>query len=129
MVRILTFFLLLGLSATGFTQSMQEIEAVRHLNHQHEHQHDWSSYLKKSESEFQLLFSGMFLTYKSFLSSQDASNCSFYPSCSVYAIEAVRKQGPIVGIINTFDRLSRCNGMSPELYPRHPDTHLLYDPL
>jgi hypothetical protein len=41
------------------------------------------------------VFSGLFLFYKSFVSSQDAQSCSFTPSCSVYALEAVKNQGNV----------------------------------
>jgi len=37
------------------------------------------------------------------------SGCRFYPSCSVYAIEAVRDHGPIRGLWLTLRRVLRCN--------------------
>jgi putative membrane protein insertion efficiency factor len=48
--------------------------------------------------------------YQSFISSQDGENtCMFYPSCSQYAINAVRKKGLLLGMIMAADRLTRCN--------------------
>jgi putative membrane protein insertion efficiency factor len=48
--------------------------------------------------------------YQSFLSSQDGdNNCIFYPSCSQYAVNAVKKRGFFLGIIMAADRLTRCN--------------------
>lgn len=71
----------------------------------------------------------LFLGYKKFISSQDYSSCSFHPSCSVYAFEAVSKQGVIIGVLNAFDRLMRCNGMSPDHYHYDNKLNLLEDPL
>ena len=44
-------------------------------------------------------------TFTYFLGGQ----CRFTPSCSDYAIEAIRLCGPIKGIYKTFTRLLRCN--------------------
>jgi uncharacterized protein len=81
------------------------------------------------ENEYQLVFSGLFLFYKNYISSQDASQCTFSPSCSVYAIQAIQKEGIIMGVVNFFDRFSRCNGLSPEQYPYEPRQNLLLDPV
>jgi len=35
--------------------------------------------------------------------------CIFYPTCSNYAIEAIKKRGVIVGVALTVWRLLRCN--------------------
>jgi putative membrane protein insertion efficiency factor len=66
--------------------------------------------------------------YKNFISSQDASTCTFTPSCSEYAILAIKKQGVIPGMINFFDRFSRCNGLSPENYSIDLKKGVLIDP-
>ena len=71
----------------------------------------------------------MFVVYKNYVSSQDGNHCSFYPSCSEYAVESIKKKGLIVGLLAAFDRLTRCNGLSPENYPIKKGTHLLYDPV
>lgn len=36
-------------------------------------------------------------------------SCRFTPTCSSYAIEALRKHGPIKGLWLTVKRLSRCH--------------------
>lgn len=38
-----------------------------------------------------------------------APSCIYLPTCSEYAIEAVRKRGIIVGIVLAVGRLLRCN--------------------
>jgi len=35
--------------------------------------------------------------------------CRFYPTCSEYAIQSIRKYGTIEGLKKTFGRLKRCN--------------------
>jgi len=79
-------------------------------------------------NEVSLIFSASYHFYKSFISSQDANNCSFYPSCSTYAIETIKTNG-LMGIFDAFDRLSRCNGFSSDKYHKHTDSHHLHDPV
>lgn len=78
-------------------------------------------------NEIQFLFSGLFLFYKTFISSQDGQSCSFIPSCSEYGILSVKKHGVINGVMGTFDRLMRCHGLSPELYKKDQKSGLLID--
>lgn len=85
--------------------------------------------VKSSSNEFQLLFSGLFYTYKELLSSQDNSVCQFHPSCSVYAIRSIQKKGALVGILAAFDRLLRCNGNNKKDYEINREKQLLDDPV
>ena len=39
--------------------------------------------------------------------------CRFYPSCSVYAAECIRRQGPAVGLRRALWRLARCHPFHP----------------
>lgn len=111
-----------------FSQSVADIQQFRDLNPIPEKHRSWEI-AKNNSSEYEWVFSRLFLAYKAFISSQDIAACSFTPSCSVYALEAIKKQGVVVGGINFFDRFSRCNSMSPEAYSRHPKTGLLFDPV
>ena len=43
--------------------------------------------------------------YQRFLGPHWGRRCSYYPSCSNYALLAIRKHGALVGSIMTFDRL------------------------
>ena len=38
-----------------------------------------------------------------------APSCRYLPTCSEYAIEAIEKRGPAVGILKTLWRVLRCN--------------------
>lgn len=87
------------------------------------------SFAKQNRNEVQMILSGLFLFYKQFISSQDAQHCSFTPSCSEFALRSIQEKGILIGSLMSFDRLSRCNGLSPENYQRNSHNHLLIDPV
>lgn len=37
------------------------------------------------------------------------NSCRFVPTCSAYAIEALKTHGPIIGLLLTIRRIVRCN--------------------
>jgi putative membrane protein insertion efficiency factor len=47
--------------------------------------------------------------YKRFISPLLPSACRFYPTCSEYTMEAVRKFGPVQGLWMGVKRISRCH--------------------
>ncbi|MCX8084088.1 MAG: membrane protein insertion efficiency factor YidD [Calditerrivibrio sp.] len=47
--------------------------------------------------------------YKYIISPYLGNNCRFYPSCSVYAIEAIEKKGVFRGVLLSIWRILRCN--------------------
>lgn len=51
-------------------------------------------------------------------SSQDGERCTFHPSCSAFALEAVHKE-PLFGWIRLSERLLRCHTGNEEDYPLH----------
>ena len=81
-----------------------------------------------TKNEFRLILTGGFAFYKTFISSQDGVKCTFYPSCSVYALNTIKTNG-LLGIMDAIDRLTRCNGISPEKYHIHEASHRFYDPV
>lgn len=82
----------------------------------------------KNSGTVPVFFSFLFWGYKNIFSIQDASSCSFSPSCSEFGLDAIRKKGLLIGSLLTFDRLTRCNGMSREKYSL-TQKKLLYDPV
>lgn len=40
------------------------------------------------------------------------SSCRFYPTCSDYALEAIKRQGPFKGSLKALWRIIRCNPFS-----------------
>jgi len=125
-IFIITLFLSINAIVSGQSkQELLELKSIFATNHPKE----TFAFAKKPNNEVEFVFSGLFLTYKYFISSQDVVACVFYPSCSVYAMMSIQQHGLIIGSLAAFDRLMRCNGLSPENYEIHADSHLLYDPV
>ena len=103
--------------------------AVDIVGHQtpNQHQHHFSHYLASCSNEAEVILTGFFLGYKNFFSSQDSRSCTFEPSCSVYAIETIQKNGMVEGFLDSIDRLTRCNGLSPGQYNFDPINLKLID--
>jgi putative membrane protein insertion efficiency factor len=55
------------------------------------------------------LLIGMLTGYRATLSGWLGGQCRFYPSCSVYAEEAIRSRGALVGSALAIWRVLRCN--------------------
>ncbi len=58
--------------------------------------------------------------YQKFLSPLKPPSCRFKPTCSVYAIEALKEWGVIVGLALAFWRILRCNPFSKGGYDPVP---------
>jgi uncharacterized protein len=76
-----------------------------------------------------LAFLGAIRFYQKRISPIGGNRCGFWPSCSAYGREAIKEQGPLLGIIMIGDRQIRCNIWKE----RGPDYTLLpigklYDP-
>lgn len=66
--------------------------------------------------------------YRAFISPLLPNSCRFTPSCSVYALEALKLHGPVMGLWLTVRRLGRCHpiawlggssGFDPVPHPKH----------
>ena len=51
--------------------------------------------------------------YRLFISPLLPRSCRFYPSCSAYAEEAIRKHGPFKGAWLSLKRILRCHPFNP----------------
>jgi len=130
-MRILFIIILFLASSLGRCQKAQMLDPIDFNNlvqasstiaiHNHSH-----SYFKDCTNGLQVSYTALFAIYKEFFSSQDGRSCTFSPSCSVYAIETVKKRG-LLGFADAIDRLTRCNGLSPENYEIDQENHLLID--
>jgi putative membrane protein insertion efficiency factor len=127
MKKSITIILFLLIRYHIFGQISEDIDKFRQLN-EIEQAGKKYEYARSYKNEIEFIFTRLFLLYKNFISSQDASTCTFTPSCSEYAILAIKKQGVIPGMINFFDRFSRCNGLSPENYSIDLKKGVLIDP-
>ncbi|HJX72003.1 MAG TPA: membrane protein insertion efficiency factor YidD [Bacteroidales bacterium] len=127
MRRNITIILFLLVSISFYGQIEEDIMRFRQLN-VIESADDKYPYARTYQNEMEFIFTRLFLFYKNFISSQDATSCTFTPSCSEYAILTIKEQGVIIGTMNFFDRFSRCNGLSPEHYNFDPEKRVLIDP-
>ena len=55
------------------------------------------------------LLSAPIRAYRAGLSPLMPNSCRFTPSCSVYALEALKQHGPVKGLWLTARRLARCH--------------------
>ncbi len=124
---IITIFLACSFSA--FSQDNYQLNQIQQRLQPSEDLIVDYTQITDHSNEIEFITSYLFLFYKRFVSSQDASSCSFTPSCSVYAVQSIKTQGMLMGLINFFDRFSRCNTFSPEHYEIHEQEHLLIDPV
>lgn len=47
--------------------------------------------------------------YQIFISPLKPPTCRFYPTCSAYAIEAIKKKGPVKGTWLAIKRIAKCH--------------------
>lgn len=58
--------------------------------------------------------------YQKYLSPLKSTKCPYIPSCSVYAVEAIRKYGALKGGLLATWRILRCNPFSKGGYDPVP---------
>jgi putative membrane protein insertion efficiency factor len=61
--------------------------------------------------------------YRYAISPMTAPTCRFHPSCSVYALEALRLHGPLRGLAMTVARIGRCHPFHPGGFDPVPLPH------
>jgi len=89
-----------------------------------------SSFNFRETSEIKIVFMGAIRLYQLFISSQqDKLVCIFTPSCSHFAMAAIKKYGVFYGILMASDRLQRCHTLGRKDYLIHPTTGKFYDPI
>jgi putative membrane protein insertion efficiency factor len=67
------------------------------------------SHQETETSSVQIAFLQSIRFYQKWISPIGGGRCGFRPSCSAYGYAAIEQQGPMVGIMMTADRLTRCN--------------------
>ncbi|PZS29599.1 MAG: membrane protein insertion efficiency factor YidD [Pseudonocardiales bacterium] len=60
------------------------------------------------------------IAYRRWISPGFPSTCRFAPSCSSYALEALRTRGPVVGLALAVWRVLRCHPFNPGGYDPVP---------
>ena len=54
--------------------------------------------------------------YQKFISPLKGPTCRFYPTCSAYSIEAIKKYGPIKGSYLSLRRILKCHHFNEGVY-------------
>lgn len=131
MKNMITGFLLLSINILSAQQPNSDFILLHRAfaNHQPNTLVDKYQESKQNPNELQAILSGLFLTYKALISSQDQNRCTFSPSCSEYGLGAVKKLGIIRGGISTLDRMTRCNGLNARNYPLDAKAMKFIDPV
>ncbi len=84
---------------------------------------------ERETSSVRLAMLGLIGVYQRFVSPiGGVDRCGFRPSCSNYGRQAIRDQGPVLGVILIGDRQIRCNVFERPGYTRLPNGKL-YDPV
>lgn len=97
---------------------------ITDVNSKHKHT------LSKPTSTFGVPIYGIFKIYKKLVSSQDGNKCIFIPTCSEYAIDALNRKGLLIGVLETADRVLRCNSFSQKDQQTGLNkTRAIYDPV
>lgn len=64
----------------------------------------------------QKLILAFIVFYQRFVSPLTAPACRFYPSCSEYALQAIKRYGPWLGLWLSFRRILKCHPFHPGGY-------------
>lgn len=110
-----------------FAQLAKDIEQLKTIDVYRQEQKPKYS-VPQNNSTLYLVAKQFFVFYKHFVSSQDANVCPYSPSCSVYMMHSIEKKGVLAGVLNGFDRWTRCNGRDLEKYFMDHSIHKLIDP-
>jgi putative membrane protein insertion efficiency factor len=66
---------------------------------------------------------GAIVLYQRFVSPMRPPTCRYYPSCSQYALTALRRFGPVLGTWLALKRLVRCHPWAPGGVDHVPQTY------
>ena len=69
---------------------------------------------------------GIINFYQIYLSPLKSTKCPYFPSCSEYGLEAVKRHGCVKGGVLTIYRICRCNPFSKGGYDPVPDNLSLH---
>lgn len=59
---------------------------------------------------------GLIRLYQKFISPLKRPSCRFYPTCSEYSIQSIRKYGVLKGVWKSIVRISKCHPFHPGGY-------------
>lgn len=65
--------------------------------------------MKKIREAVQKVLIGLLIFYQRFISPLKPPSCRFYPTCSEYAVQAIKKFGILKGTGKAIIRVSKCH--------------------
>ncbi|WP_338472000.1 membrane protein insertion efficiency factor YidD [Niallia sp. XMNu-256] len=71
---------------------------------------------------FRSIFIGLIRFYQTFISPLKPPTCRFYPTCSHYGIESVKRFGAFKGGYLTIKRILKCNPLHPGGIDKVPES-------
>lgn len=122
------FFFVIVIPCFSQNYLQEDLTKLKKLTHQRTKEQSYTIE-KDMHGFFEVVAGGLFVLYKNFVSSQDAGNCSFSPSCSVYMKNALEEMGVVKGLLDGIDRVMRCNGAHTDQYFIDHEKRKLIDPV
>lgn len=77
--------------------------------------------MAENEGKVRTFLIGLIRLYQELISPWLGPRCRFYPSCSEYAIQALRAYGIVKGLMLAVRRLVRCHPLNPGGFDPVPD--------
>lgn len=59
---------------------------------------------------------GLIRLYQKYISPLKRPSCRFYPTCSEYSIQSIKKYGVLKGVWKSITRISKCHPFHPGGY-------------
>ncbi len=128
-INCIILSLFLFVFSNTLAQTSEDINDLKLLFRYEKVKPNYRHFAQSSNNEIQGFVAVFFLLYKETVSSQDGNRCTFYPSCSTYAVENIRQSGLLKGSAAAADRLTRCHHGNEADYPYHEKTGLKFDPI
>ena len=72
--------------------------------------------MEKIREAIKQVLIGLLICYQRFISPLKPRTCRFYPTCSEYAIQAIKKYGILKGTGKAIVRILKCNPFHPGGY-------------
>ena len=83
-----------------------------------------SAYLRRAQASLRRCLGACLIApirfYQYAISPMLGMNCRFRPTCSAYAVEAIKKHGPLRGSWLTLKRIVKCHPLHPGGYDPVP---------
>jgi putative membrane protein insertion efficiency factor len=83
--------------------------------------------LKRIKTIFAIIFILPIIAYKYLISAILPPACKFYPTCSTYAVEAIKRHGVVKGLYLSMIRIVKCSPLSHGGFDPVPDSFSFFN--